>query len=356
MRFNNIDEFLENKFIPNHLKYKKINDNEFIKIIRLADIINLKQSPETKEYILKYLNDQDITVIGYSDKIDFESEDYKDIRNYRGTTPKSISKEKTNELFELYQKTKDQNIRNQIIVGNMRLVEYVIKLMELDGYNNQDLKQAGFIGLIKAVDKYDISKGAFSTFAIHYIKGHIMLELCTQNGYKNSEYFLYNEKRKVENKYDEKLLDNPNLSKIIAKNISEKNKHKKGNGVITEEIYLRRILLHNPVSLEETLEKNENENIYNLGYEPEDTDLIKFYDSEAIKILRNQIETLEEKKQQMLKLRYGFEKEPKTLREIGNEMNISATWVSNQIESAIRELSAKEEIKSLRRYLHKDIK
>lgn len=61
----------------------------------------------------------------------------------------------------------DESAREEFIVANMRLVLSVTKRFKLKNANPDDLFQAGCIGLIKAIDNFDMSIGVkFSTYAV----------------------------------------------------------------------------------------------------------------------------------------------------------------------------------------------
>jgi len=79
------------------------------------------------------------------------------------------------ELLHQYQQSPSKDIRNRIVQLNIGLVR-----KEVHHWVNQctesyeDLLQVGCIGLIRAIERFDLSKGhAFSSFAIPYIRGEI---------------------------------------------------------------------------------------------------------------------------------------------------------------------------------------
>lgn len=358
MKINDIDKFIDESLIPKNIVYRKINNSynyevEYEEIIPLSVIVRLNKSAEEKEYITKRLKEKGIKVIGFSDNVDFESEDYIFTRKYQGTIPKSISEEETKKKLEQYSKTKDKETRNEIVLGNMRLVNFaMINLNNNYHAYMYDLQQAGYIGLIQAVENYDPSKGAFSTFALSYINGKIRLELYELNGYKNSEYAFYTTTKEIEKEYGEKVLNNSQLAGIIADRIIKSNfrkEHKEEN--------IRRVLINNPVSLDEILEQDEEEKIYKLGYEIEDSDINSCYDDELRRIINEKIKILKEKQQELLTMRYGLNNtKAHTLREIAEKYDITTTGVDFNIKTALNKLSNEdEEIQGLRYYLHREI-
>ena len=83
---------------------------------------------------------------------------------------------KNDETMELLRRTKegDQEARRQLIEGNLRLVLSVIQRFSGRGENADDLFQVGCVGLIKAIDNFDISQPVrFSTYGVPMIIGEI---------------------------------------------------------------------------------------------------------------------------------------------------------------------------------------
>ena len=83
---------------------------------------------------------------------------------------------KNDETMELLRKTKsgDQEARRQLIEGNLRLVLSVIQGFASRGENADDLFQVGCVGLIKAIDNFDVDKPVrFSTYGVPMIIGEI---------------------------------------------------------------------------------------------------------------------------------------------------------------------------------------
>lgn len=83
---------------------------------------------------------------------------------------------KNDETMELLRKTKsgDQEARRQLIEGNLRLVLSIIQRFASRGENADDLFQVGCVGLIKAIDNFDVDKPVrFSTYGVPMIIGEI---------------------------------------------------------------------------------------------------------------------------------------------------------------------------------------
>ena len=90
-----------------------------------------------------------------------------------------ISNERMRELFPLVH-SGDLNAREEFIRGNLRLVLSVIQRFSNRGENVDDLFQVGCIGLIKALDNFDVTQNVrFSTYAVPMIIGEIRRYLRT---------------------------------------------------------------------------------------------------------------------------------------------------------------------------------
>ena len=83
---------------------------------------------------------------------------------------------KNDEMTELLRRTKqgDMDARERLIRGNLRLVLSVLQRFTSRGENMDDLFQVGCIGLIKAIDNFDITQPVrFSTYGVPMIVGEI---------------------------------------------------------------------------------------------------------------------------------------------------------------------------------------
>lgn len=77
-------------------------------------------------------------------------------------------------LFREYARTRSPEIRERLIVANLGLVTHLACRLGADEDLLDDLIQVGYIGLIKAIDRFDESKGSkFVTYAIPTIKGEM---------------------------------------------------------------------------------------------------------------------------------------------------------------------------------------
>ena len=83
-------------------------------------------------------------------------------------------KEKTRELFRRYIETGDPDAREQLVMSHMNLVRFLANKFKNRGEPLDDLMQVGYLGLLKAIDRFDPERGLeFTTFATPTILGEI---------------------------------------------------------------------------------------------------------------------------------------------------------------------------------------
>ena len=97
-----------------------------------------------------------------------------------------LTKEQSDALM-IRIKNGDKQAKDRFILANLRLVLSIIKRFQGAKVSPDDMFQAGCIGLIKAVENFDISVGVcFSTYAVHMIIGEIKRVLRSTNGLRIS--------------------------------------------------------------------------------------------------------------------------------------------------------------------------
>ena len=98
--------------------------------------------------------------------------------------PERLSSEEQNKYFELFNQTKSEVYRNLLIEHNLGLVRSVVYRVKrmFPMYDEQELFSIGCEGLIKAVEKYDLTRASFSTFAVEcmilFVLILLMIVLC----------------------------------------------------------------------------------------------------------------------------------------------------------------------------------
>lgn len=95
--------------------------------------------------------------------------------NITGIDTNKLKVLKSDETIELLKRLRaGENVKDEIVMGNLKLVLSAVKPYRSQKYSLDDLFQIGVIGLIKSIDNFDVSKNVmFSTYAVPMIRGEI---------------------------------------------------------------------------------------------------------------------------------------------------------------------------------------
>lgn len=323
-----IEEVLIKEYVTYNKRYNtKIEDYEYIPSIKLHNIVRLKYSEREVEHIINYLEQKDITVNGFSSTIDGEFDNYKYYRNYKYLSKNiaTIDAEENLKKFAEYNITKDPSLREEIIIANMKLVDFIAYPFAIGGkWSIHDLISYGSEGLIKAVDRFDISLGnKFSSFAFASIKKAIMRGIEEMRGYQDASLFsdITTAQNIVEEEYGEKLENNLEMLDdifellVVTGRVPEKN----------AEGYKRKELLRNACSIDEVAEDEKLSDDNTLYYQVFHN-IAKEYIQEAID------ETPEKLRKRVMEY-YGLgNNSSHTHNEIGKMEGVSSTaiWQYNK--------------------------
>lgn len=237
------------------------------------------------------------------------------------------------ELITLYQENKDLNIRNRIILNNIGLVYSAAKkkIKSYTSFTMEDLVQEGIIGMIKSIERFDITKNAsFSTYAYYWINQQMDRAIMNNGHIIRLPAYVYeklNALSLIENSY---FANNETLNMDLLCN--EAN--------ITEQEYLLinsyKTNFSHLVSLNSIINIDSDENYIELqDYIPyQDYSIEDVIISEDLREqIMNLLNKLTPKEKDILKLRYGLNgEEPLTLEAIGNKYNLTRERI-RQIEN-----------------------
>ncbi|NCC54277.1 MAG: sigma-70 family RNA polymerase sigma factor [Erysipelotrichia bacterium] len=98
---------------------------------------------------------------------------------------KPLSKEKEREYLLLLKEKNDAYARDQLIEHNLRLVAHIVKKYDIHK-ETQDLISIGTIGLIKAVDSFQLEKGKLTAYASRCIENEILMHLRANKNHYNT--------------------------------------------------------------------------------------------------------------------------------------------------------------------------
>ena len=256
-----------------------------------------------------------------------------------------LSSDEEVELAERMSKG-DPVARQRLSEANLRLVVSIAKRYVGRGMQFLDLIQEGNLGLIKAVEKFDHTKGfKFSTYATWWIRQAITRAIADQA-------------RTI--RIPVHMVETINRVKKVSSQLLHKNGHEPSAEEIAQELDMsvdkvREILRvsQEPVSLETPIGEEEDSH---LGDFIPDDDAPSPADAASHTLLKEQLGnvlgTLTPREEKVLRLRFGLEDgRSRTLEEVGKEFNVTRERIRQIEAKALRKLRHPSRSKKLKDFL-----
>ena len=241
-----------------------------------------------------------------------------------GVNTSKLPRYKDKEMREMLAAVKagDSKMRDEFIRGNLRLVLSVIQKFSGRGENPDDLFQVGCVGLIKALNNFDMSHGVkFSTYAVPMIIGEVRRYLRDNNSIRVSRSMrdIAYKALTAREKLSRKLQREATVDEI-AKELELKK----------ENIVMALDSIQDPVSLFEPVYNDDGDPIYVMDQIKD----VKNTDSRWIEnlSLSEAMKKLSPREQHILTMRFF---EGKTQREVAEEISISQAQVSRLEKNAL---------------------
>jgi RNA polymerase sporulation-specific sigma factor len=219
----------------------------------------------------------------------------------------------------------DRAARESLIRGNLRLVLSVIQRFNNRGENVDDLFQVGCVGLIKAIDNFDIEQNVrFSTYAVPMIVGEIRRYLRDNNPIRVSRSLRDTAYKAL--KIRDQLIGKTNREPSLTEVAEEL-------GIPREDVVFALDAIQDPVSLFEPIYHDGGDAIYVMDQVSDDKNTDEAWLEHIA--LYEAIKHLTEREKTILSLRFF---RGKTQMEVADEIGISQAQVSRLEKAAIRRL------------------
>lgn len=241
----------------------------------------------------------------------------------------------------------DKDALQKLTRANLRFVVSVAKQYQHQGLSLPDLINEGNIGLIKAAEKFDDTRGfKFISYAVWWIRQSIMQALADQSRLVRlplNQVGSVNKINKISNKFEQEFERKPSIAEIAEEiNLSQErvsdaikgnNRHVSMDAPLTD---------GNDNGLADLLQENDGQDI--------DTHLLLESLREELKLALN---ILDERERFVIEAFYGINQPEMTLQEIGAKKGLTRERARQIREKAIRKLRKNTQNKLLKSYLGK---
>ena len=333
---------------------------KFVKADELLDRLDKhKISSDQTEIIYEALNEKGIDVVDSYDDIAAKDNDLLNqlekevsmddpVKVYLKDIGK-VALLSTEEEAELAEKMMlgDEWAKKRLSEANLRLVVSIAKRYVGRGMHLLDLIQEGNLGLMKAVEKFDYTKGfKFSTYATWWIRQAITRAIADQARTIRIPVHMVetiNKQIRISRRLLQELGREPTPEEIA-----------KEMGVSEERVREIQKIAQDPVSLETPIGEEEDSKL--RDFLPDETSATPS-DMVAVTMLKEQLlgvlDTLTPREEKVLRLRYGIDDgRPRTLEDVGKEFNVTRERIRQIEAKALRKLRHPSRSKRLKDYLN----
>lgn len=265
-------------------------------------------------------------------------------RNYAlerfGATPEQ-AREIAERFFSAYKNV--VNARDKLLLSNQALVAYIAKHYRDTPIPHEDLIGEGILGLLRAIERYDLSKDTrLSTYATWWIR-HAITRALSQHGKLVKQPVHYRNLRQRYNRIKEELEFRTGKKPSRAE-IAE------AMGISMSEMNKLLLSFNNVIPMDQPLGDDEDgDDLHKIISGDEENDPENNVSRQELRsVIRELLEVLPLRQQEIIKMRYGLDGyEPHTLKEVGEKLGIT--------RERVRQLQRKAEKKLFKEAKKRDI-